>query len=61
MEEKEIEIQGCFTVPAGLSMDELSDSFLRWVESNGWIFGGGFRELSPEESGYTVSEEKERR
>ena len=52
MDEKEIEIGGCITVPNEISADAVIDAFLHWVESNGWYFGGGFRELSPEESGY---------
>lgn len=52
MDEKEIEIGGCITVPKEISADAVIDAFMHWVESNGWYFGGGFRELSPEESGY---------
>ena len=52
MNEKEIEIGGCITVPSDVSGDEVVDSFIRWVESKGWLFGGGFRELTAEESGY---------
>lgn len=52
MNEKEIEIGGCITVPSDVSRDEVVDSFIRWVESKGWLFGGGFRELTAEESGY---------
>ena len=52
MDEKEIEIGGCITVPKETDADAVIDAFLHWVESNGWYFGGGFRELPPEESGY---------
>lgn len=61
MKEKEIEIQGCITVPAEISMDTVLDSFIDWVEDSGWLFGGGFRELSAEESGYTNADQIERR
>ena len=53
MDEKEIEIGGCITVPKEISKDTVIDAFIDWVEANGWSFGGGFWELSPEESGYT--------
>ena len=53
MDEKEIEIGGCITVPKDVSADVVIDAFIDWVEANGWSFGGGFQELSPEESGYT--------
>ena len=55
MDEKEIEIGGCLTVPSDVTKDDVIDAFIQWVESKGWYFGGGFRELSPEESGYIDS------
>ena len=45
MDEKEIEIGGCITVPKDISADAVIDAFIHWVESNGWYFGGGFREI----------------
>ena len=42
---KEFEIQGCIEVPPDVDMDSFTDAFLRWVEANGWYFGGGFREI----------------
>ena len=56
MDEKEIEIGGCITVPADITIDQLEDAFIQWIEANGWYFGGGFRELSTEESGYSKAE-----
>ncbi len=56
MKEKEIEIGGCITVSGDVSMDTVMDAFIEWVESNGWSFGGGFRELTAEESGHTDTE-----
>ena len=56
MKEIEIEIGGCLTVPADVSKDQVIDAFINWVEANGWYFGGGFRVLSPEESGYADSD-----
>ena len=51
MDEKEIEIGGCITVPKDISADAVIDAFIDWVESNGWYFGGGFREIG---DGYYV-------
>lgn len=42
---KEIEINGCIEIPAEMSMDEFYDEFIEFVESKGWYFGGGFREI----------------
>ncbi len=41
----EIEIQGCLTVPDKISLDDVTDIFLRFVESHGWYYGGGFNEF----------------
>ena len=40
---KEIEVQGCISVPSGISEDEVSDKFIEFIEEQGWFFGGGFR------------------
>lgn len=45
MDEKEIEILGCINVPVDVDKDTVIDAFLDWVESKGWSFGGGFREI----------------
>ena len=42
---KEIEISGCMEIPDNISEDEFIDEFLRLIESKGWFFGGGFREI----------------
>lgn len=42
---KEIEINGCIEIPPEMTMDEFCDAFIEWVESKGWLFGGGFREI----------------
>ena len=40
----EIEIHGCIYVEdRALSTDEVSKKFIEFVETNGWMFGGGFR------------------
>ena len=43
---KEFEIYGCIETPADVDMDRLSEEFIRWIESKGWYFGGGFREMT---------------
>ena len=42
---KEIEINGCVEVPPEITMDEFCDAFIEFIESKGWYFGGGFREI----------------
>ena len=41
---KEIEIQGCVTVPEDVSMDDFVDKFIAFIEENG-SFGGGYRTI----------------
>ena len=42
---KEFEIYGCIETPADVDTDRITEEFIRWIESKGWFFGGGFREL----------------
>ena len=42
---KEIEIQGCITVPEDVSMDEVIDKFIAFVEENDWSFGGRYKTI----------------
>ena len=42
---KEIEICGCIEIPPEMTMDEFWDAFLPLIESKGWTFGGGAREI----------------
>ena len=42
---KEIEIQGCITIPKDVSMDEVIDKFIAFIEKNEWRFGGGYRTI----------------
>ena len=42
---KEIEIQGCITIPKDVSMDEVIDKFIAFIEKNEWSFGGGYRTI----------------
>ena len=42
---KEIEINGCIEIPPEMTMDEFTDVFIEMIESKGWYFGGGFREI----------------
>ena len=42
---KEFEICGCIETPVDVDVDRISEEFIRWIESKGWFFGGGFREL----------------
>ena len=42
---KEMEITGCIEIPPEMTLDEFMDTFIEWIESKGWYFGGGFREI----------------
>ena len=42
---KEIEIQGCVTVPEEVSMDEFIDEFIAFIDKNEWSFGGGYKTI----------------
>ena len=42
---KEIEIQGCITIPKDVSMDEVIDKFIAFIEKNEWSFGSGYRTI----------------
>ena len=42
---KEIEIQGCITIPKDVSTDEVIDKFIAFIEKNEWSFGGGYRTI----------------
>ena len=49
---KEFEINGCIEVPPEMTADEFMDTFIELIESKGWVFGGGFREIA---DGYYVN------
>lgn len=42
---KEIEIKGCIEIPPEMTMAEFEKTFLEFVESKSWYFGGGFNEI----------------
>ena len=53
--EREFEIRGCiFGLEDDMSLDEFTDTFIAFVESKGWLFGGGLAEIV---DGYYVDEE----
>ena len=43
---KEFEINGCVEVPEQMTEDEFYNKFIMFIESNGWFFGGGIREIN---------------
>ena len=49
---KEFEINGCIEVPPEMSADEFWNAFIELLESKGWFFGGGFKEIA---DGYYVN------
>lgn len=51
---KEIEIQGCVTVPEEVSMDDFIDKFIAFIEENKWSFGGGYHTIV---DGYYINDD----
>jgi hypothetical protein len=46
----EIVIEGCVDVRENpITVDEFTDRFLEWLESNKWYFGGGIHEYKEKE------------
>ena len=41
----EIEIDGCLNVPTTVSLNDVVDEFLAFIENRGWYIGGGFNEF----------------
>lgn len=52
--EKEFEINGCISVPEGLSYGEFWDKFIGFMEDNNWYFGGGINEIV---NGFYINED----
>ena len=48
---KEFEINGCVEVPPEVTEDDFLRAFIGFVESNGWRFGGGIKEI---QDGYYI-------
>ena len=45
----EIEIDGCLNVPTIVSLNDVVDEFLAFIENRGWYFGGGFNEFKDDQ------------
>lgn len=43
---KVFEIQGCVSTAPNVSHDEFLDAFIEFVESKGWYFGGGTKDMT---------------
>lgn len=39
-----IKVEGCFEVHSGVSIEEFNDALIKFVEANGWYFGGVLEE-----------------
>jgi len=44
-----IEINGVAEIPPSVSLDQFSDMFIQFIESHGWYFGGGYKDITEEE------------
>jgi hypothetical protein len=45
-----IEIDGVAEIHPSVSLDQFSDMFIRFIEAHGWFFGGGYKDITNEES-----------
>lgn len=41
-----IQIDGVAEIHPSISLDQFSDMFIRFIESNGWVFGGGYKDIT---------------
>jgi len=44
-----IEINGVAEIHPSVSLDQFSDMFIEFIESHGWFFGGGYKDITNEE------------
>lgn len=44
-----VEINGVAEIHPNVSSDQFMDMFIRFIESHGWFFGGGFKDVTDEE------------
>jgi Guanosine polyphosphate pyrophosphohydrolases/synthetases len=51
-----IEVNGIAEIHPAISLDQFSDMFIRFIESHGWFFGGGYKDVTDEESNDVLEE-----
>lgn len=51
---KQIEIEGYVTIKENETQEKFLDKFVKFLESNGWCFGGGTREHINGEAGEVI-------
>ena len=44
-----ISIDGVAEVHPNITLDQFSDMFIRFIESHGWFFGGGYKDITDDE------------
>lgn len=49
MEARSIKMEGCVTIQPFLSHDDFLERFIRFIEINGWSFGGGTEDVTDNE------------
>nr|WP_313164285.1 GTP pyrophosphokinase [Sedimentibacter sp.] len=47
-----VEINGVAEIQPVISSDQFCDMFMRFIESHGWFFGGGFKDITDEKQDY---------
>ena len=45
-----IEIDGVAEIHPAVSLDQFPDMFIRFIESHGWFFSGGYKDITDEEN-----------
>jgi len=45
-----IEINGVAEIHPSVSIDQFCDMFIRFIESHGWFFGGGYKDITDEKN-----------
>lgn len=48
MNERIIKVEGCVTIQPFLNHDDFLERFIRFIETNGWYFGGGTEDVTDE-------------
>lgn len=46
-----MEINGVVEIYPIISSDQFCDMFIHFIESHGWFFGGGFKDITDEKQG----------
>lgn len=54
---RRISIDGIAEIHPNITLDQFSDMFIRFIESHGWFFGGGYKDVTDDECADTKDSE----